>query len=81
MVKMCRPNFRIRLNLSKYYNDVRCFSCIFVDGTKMIEIAHIKEHITKLFDIREPFHLLLKNTMYLPPNEDIRIVKENETIL
>ncbi|CAK9812584.1 hypothetical protein ANTQUA_LOCUS7328 [Anthophora quadrimaculata] len=35
----------------------------------------------KLFNIKEPFHLLLNETEYLPPNEDIRILKENETIL
>ncbi|KAL0128325.1 hypothetical protein PUN28_003540 [Cardiocondyla obscurior] len=34
-----------------------------------------------MFSISEPFHLLLNNTEYLPPVEDVRVLKENETIL
>ncbi|XP_017882316.1 uncharacterized protein LOC108626249 [Ceratina calcarata] len=78
---MSRFNFRIKIDLCKYYNDVRRYCWIFIDGTKMLQIAHLMEHITKLFSIKEPFHLLLNETDYLPPNEDIRILKENETIL
>ncbi|KAG7202063.1 hypothetical protein KM043_004741 [Ampulex compressa] len=44
-------------------------------------IDHIKQHITKLFGITEPFHVMLNDTEYLPPMEDVRILKENETIL
>nr|XP_033326300.1 coilin-like [Megalopta genalis] len=80
-VKMCRSNFRVRVDLCKFYNDVRRFCWIFVDGTKMLRIAHAVDHITKLFNIKEPFHLLLNETEYLPPDEDIRVLKENETIL
>ncbi|XP_029038607.2 uncharacterized protein LOC114873959 [Osmia bicornis bicornis] len=78
---MCRPNFRVKLDLCKFYNDVRRYCWIFIDGTKMCNVSHMTEHIGKLLNIKEPFHLLLNKTEYLPPNEDIRIVKENETIL
>ncbi|XP_076279754.1 uncharacterized protein LOC143208805 [Lasioglossum baleicum] len=78
---MCRSNFRIKLDLCKFYNDVRRFCWIFVDSTRMLHIAHAMDHITKLFSIKEPFHLLLNEAEYLPPNEDIRVLKENETIL
>ncbi|XP_043253882.1 uncharacterized protein LOC122398242 [Colletes gigas] len=77
---MCRSNFRIKLDLCKFYNDVRRFCWIFVDGIKMLQISHMMEHITNLFNIKEPFHLLLNETEYLPPNEDIRVLKESETI-
>ncbi|XP_076755493.1 uncharacterized protein LOC143426161 [Xylocopa sonorina] len=78
---MSRSNFRIKLDLCKFYSDVRRFCWIFIDGTKTLKVAHMKHHITGLFNIKEPFHLLLNETEYLPPNEDIRILKENETIL
>ncbi|XP_076159952.1 uncharacterized protein LOC143143013 [Ptiloglossa arizonensis] len=78
---MCQLNFRIKLDLCKFYTDVRRFCWIFVDGTKMLQICHMIEHITNLFSIKEPFHLLLNETEYLPPNEDIRVLKESETIL
>ncbi|KZC09675.1 PREDICTED: uncharacterized protein LOC107187793 [Dufourea novaeangliae] len=74
-------NFRIKLDLCNYYNDARRFCWIFVDSTKMLQISHVIGHITKLVNIKKPFHLMLHTTEYLPPNEDIRILKENETIL
>ncbi|XP_031850373.2 uncharacterized protein LOC116435195 [Nomia melanderi] len=78
---MCRLNFRIKVDLCKFYNDVRRFCWIFVDGSRTLRISHAMEHISKLFNIKEPFHLVLNQTEYLPPNEDIRVLKENETIL
>ena len=54
---------------------------MFVDGAKILQIAHMKKHIVNVFGIKEPFHLLLNETEYLPPTEDIRILKEDETIL
>lgn len=47
----------------------------------MWHISHLKSHIAKMFSIPEPFHLLLHDTEYLPPSEDIRILKEDETIV
>ncbi|XP_035728177.1 uncharacterized protein LOC118444221 [Vespa mandarinia] len=78
---MARSDFRIKVDLSKYYHDIRRFCWIFVDGTKILQISDMKKHIKKLFNIREPYHLCLNNTEYLPPSEDARIIKENETII
>ncbi|XP_006616353.1 coilin-like [Apis dorsata] len=78
---MFQPNFRVKLDLSKFYNDARRFSWIFVDSTNMFQISHLKQHITELLNINEPFHLLLNENEYLPPSENIRILKENEIIL
>ncbi|XP_011170935.1 uncharacterized protein LOC105203746 [Solenopsis invicta] len=75
-----RPHFRLRLDLSKFFHDARRFCWIFIDGTKIHQVIHMQQHISKLFTITEPFHLLLNETEYLPPIEDIRILKENETI-
>lgn len=78
---MFQPNFRVKLDLCKFYNDARRFSWIFIDSTNMFKISHVKQHITGLLNIKEPFHLLLNENEYLPPSENIRILKENETIL
>lgn len=47
----------------------------------MINIKDVKTHINVLFHINEPFDLFLNEVEYLPPNEDVRILKENETVL
>lgn len=78
-VTMKHPHFRLKIDLSKFFHDARQFCWIFIDGTKIQQIFHIQQHISKLFSITEPFHLLL-NSEYLPPTEDVRILKENETI-
>ncbi|XP_050465710.1 coilin [Cataglyphis hispanica] len=78
-VTMKHPHFRLKIDLSKFFHDARQFCWIFIDGIKIQQIFHIQQHISKLFSITEPFHLLL-NTEYLPPTEDVRILKENETI-
>ncbi|XP_043677963.1 uncharacterized protein LOC122633729 isoform X2 [Vespula pensylvanica] len=78
---MARSDFRVKVDLSKYYHDIRRFCWVFVDGTKILQISDMKKHIKKLFNIREPYHLCLNNTEYLPPFEDARIIKENETII
>jgi len=77
---MC-PHFRLKVDLSKFFHDARRFCWIFIDGIKIQQIIHMKQHISKLFNIMEPFHFLLNDTEYLPPIEDVRILKENETIL
>ncbi|KOX68819.1 hypothetical protein WN51_06987 [Melipona quadrifasciata] len=77
---MCQ-NFRVKLDFCNYYNDIRRFCWIFIDCTKMLQIDDIKKHIKKLFGINDPFDLLLNKNEYLPPREDIRILKENEIIL
>ncbi|XP_029162170.1 uncharacterized protein LOC114933760 [Nylanderia fulva] len=79
-VTMKYPQFRLKIDLSKFFHDARQCCWIFIDGAKIQNIIHIQQHISKLFSITEPFHLLLNNTEYLPPTEDIRILKENETI-
>ncbi|XP_029677828.1 uncharacterized protein LOC115244375 [Formica exsecta] len=79
-VTMKHPHFRLKIDLSKFFHDARQFCWIFIDGTKIQQIFHIQQHISKLFSITKPFHLLLNDTEYLPPIEDVRILKENETI-
>ncbi|KAK1134125.1 hypothetical protein K0M31_011907, partial [Melipona bicolor] len=74
-------NFRIKLDF-KFYNDVRRRFCwIFIDCTKMLQIDDIKEHIKTLFGINDPFDLFLNENEYLPPKENIQVLKENEIIL
>ncbi|CAL1684299.1 unnamed protein product [Lasius platythorax] len=75
-----QPQFRLKIDLSKFFHDARQFCWIFIDGTKIQQVIHIQQHISNLFNITEPFHLLLNDTEFLPPTEDVRILKENETI-
>ena len=77
---MCQ-NFRIKLDFCNYYNDVRRLCWIFIDCTKILQIKDMKKHIEELFGINDPFNLFLNENEYLPPKEDIRVLKENETIL
>lgn len=76
-----RSNFRVKVDLSNYYQDARRFSWIFVDSANCWLISHIKQHIVNILGIQEPFNLLLNGNEYLPPTEDVRILKENEIIL
>ncbi|XP_046737349.1 uncharacterized protein LOC124406055 [Diprion similis] len=76
---MC--NFRVKVDLSAFYDDVRRFSWVYVDKGTVTCICHLQNHITKVFDIRQPLHLLLHTGEYLPANEDARILKENDTIV
>lgn len=75
------PRFRLKVDLSRFLHDARQYCWIFVDSSKMLQIRHIEHHISKLFGIPFPFHLMLNNTEYLPPMEDARILENNETIL
>jgi len=75
------PHFRLKVDLSRFFHDARQYCWIFVDGTRVQRIDQIEQHIAKLFSILEPFHLLLNDTDYLPPTEDVRILEKNETIL
>lgn len=78
---MSETNFRVKLNLSKFYQDVRRSSWIYIDNARMLRVYHMKDHICKLFNIKEPCHLLINDTDYLPPNEDIRVLRASETII
>lgn len=80
VVMMKHPRFRLKIDLSEFFHDARQFCWIFVDGTKIQQIIHLQHHISKLFSITEPFHLVLNDIEYLPPTEDVRILKENEMI-
>lgn len=78
---MTRLNFRVKVDLSRYYHDARRSCWIFIDCTKILQISDVKQHITKLFNIPEPYYLCLNDTDYLPPAEDARIIKENEMLV
>jgi len=78
---MKSTHIRLKFDLSIFLHYARRFSMIFVDRTKIQQVIHMKQHIGKLFNIIEPFHLLLNETKYLPPTEYVRVLEENETIL
>lgn len=75
-----RSNFRILIDLSNYYDDARRLSCVFTDDKTISHIIHLKQRISKVFKIPGEFYLVAGQEVYLPLNEDIRIIKENEII-
>nr|XP_012233864.1 PREDICTED: uncharacterized protein LOC105678796 [Linepithema humile] len=78
---MKHPHFRLKVDLSKFFHDARQCCWVFVDGIKIQQVMHLKQHISELFNIAEPFHLLLNDTEYLPPAEDVRLLENNEMVL
>ncbi|KAF7988830.1 hypothetical protein HCN44_007140 [Aphidius gifuensis] len=75
-----RSNYRILIDLSNYYDDARRLSCVFTDDKTISHIIHLKQRISKVFKIPGEFYLVAGQEVYLPLNEDIRIIKENEII-
>jgi len=78
---MKSTHFRLNVDLSEFFDDARRTSRIFVDISKFKQIIHMMQHISNLFNIMEPFHLLLNDTEYLPPTEDVKVLEKNDTIL
>ena len=78
-----QTNYRIKVDLSRYYDDVRRLSCIYIDTNRLKTIDAVKQHIVHTFDIRdtESFDLLLNGNEYLPPKENVRIVNQDDVIV
>lgn len=74
-----RLNFRIKVDLTKFFDDHRRTSWVFVETSTILNVKHLKEHIAKLFDIKEPFYLLCDST-YLPFKEDVRILNNDNFV-
>lgn len=78
-----RSNYRKVIDLSKYFNDARKLSYVYINEKSMSHIVHLKERISNVFKIPGEFHLVTVvagTEIYLPPNEDIRIIEEDEVI-
>ena len=79
-----RQNFRIKIDLSKIYNDARQCSWVFVDSEKISFVKDFEVHVQNIFEINKPFHLLSKineKLIFLPSEEDIRILQNNDLVL
>ena len=75
-----RADFKIIVDLSEIFEDVRQLTLVYINSAKIWKINQLQEHLIELFNIREPFHLLSKNKIYLPPNEDVRVLDPNDII-
>lgn len=73
-------NFRITLYLSHFFADHRSISRIYVTEN-MKYIRDLENHITKIFELSNPFYLSTNSLHYLPSLEDIRILEKNEIIM
>lgn len=73
-------NFRVKVDLSLFYTDARKLSYIFVDATKIFNVLHLHTKIQNIFGITKPFYLYVNN-VFLPVNEDVRIIKDDEIIV
>ncbi|KAJ8681392.1 hypothetical protein QAD02_017179 [Eretmocerus hayati] len=79
-----RRDFRVKIDFSKIYFDARRFSWVFVDSSRILYVHELADHIQKLFDLEKPFHLLSKfeeTHCFLPFDEDVRILENNDTVL
>uniref|UniRef100_A0A0C9RLV1 COIL protein n=1 Tax=Fopius arisanus TaxID=64838 RepID=A0A0C9RLV1_9HYME len=73
------PNYRVKVDLSEFYKDVRKLSYVYVNEKSTSHILHLHERIKKIFGITRPFYLTCEG-VYLPLNEDVRIIQGEETI-
>ncbi|KAG8041360.1 hypothetical protein G9C98_002348 [Cotesia typhae] len=73
-------NFRVKLNLSKFYQDARKLSFIYVDTSAINNVLQLHSKIATIFAITKPFYLSSENNVLFPLIEDIRIVQENDII-
>lgn len=74
-------SFRIKVDLSEYFEDCRRESYIFVKQ-EWEAIKSIQSHIFKLFHLNGPKMPLLMtgDGVYLPPEESTKILTQNDTI-
>ncbi|XP_015121988.1 uncharacterized protein LOC107044573 isoform X2 [Diachasma alloeum] len=73
-------NYRVKVNLSQFYEDVRKLSYVYVNEKNISHILHLHERIKQVFGITRPFYLTSCEGVYLPMNEDVRIIQGEETI-
>ncbi|XP_034938054.1 coilin [Chelonus insularis] len=74
-------NYRLKIDLANFYNDQRKLSYIYVDTDKITYVSGLHKKISDVFNIDRPFHLFTDENIFLPLNEDIRIIDKNDTII
>ncbi|CAH1105808.1 unnamed protein product [Psylliodes chrysocephalus] len=74
---MAQTNFTLLINLSNFFKDHRKIARIFI-GDKITRIQDIQNKITIVFGIEN--FCLLSNNEYLPPSEDIRILRKDDIV-
>lgn len=72
-------SFRIKVDLSDFFDDFRKESYIFVKQ-EFNEIKEIQEHISKIFGLSNCPLLITGDGVYLPPGESILILNQSDTI-
>lgn len=79
-----RQDFRVKMDISRIYQDARQYSWVFIDSTKVFYVNQLADHVRKLFNVKEPFYLLSRHEdtcFFLPFEEDIRILENNDTVV
>ncbi|XP_058807448.1 uncharacterized protein LOC131673454 [Phymastichus coffea] len=79
-----RQDFRVKIDISRIYQDARQYSWIFIDSTKIFYVNQFVNHVRKIFNIEKPFHLLSRHEdtcFFLPFEEDIRVLENNDTVV
>lgn len=72
-------SFRIKVDLSDYFDDCRKESYIFVKQ-EWEAINKIQGHISRLFSLGQSPLLITGDGIYLPPEESIQILNQADTI-
>ena len=79
-----RQDFRIKLDNSRIFRDARQYSWVFIDSTQIFYVSQLADHVQRLFNVKRPFHFLSKfedMCYYLPVDEDIRVLENNDTVV
>jgi hypothetical protein len=79
-----RQDFRVKMDLSQIFQDARQLSWIYVDSTSILYVNQLAEHVRRLFDIKKPFHFMSKHEemfIFLPFEEDVRVLGNNDTVM
>lgn len=71
--------FRVRLDLSQFFNDIKKFACIYVDLSRDRQIADVVDRISEVFNIERPL-FLLDEKFYLPESENVNALRGSNIV-
>ncbi|XP_049780550.1 uncharacterized protein LOC126179242 [Schistocerca cancellata] len=71
--------FRVRLDLSQFFSDIKKFSCVYVDLSRDRQIADVVDRISEVFGIERPLSLL-DERFYLPESENVNVLRNSNVV-
>lgn len=77
--KTLKMSRRVRICLSKIFNDYRKEAFIYVDDNFKF-VSDFEKHVRKLFDIKSKIYLTIGNCL-LPSSEFVNVIQSNDNIM